>query len=81
MAVHSPENFSHPNPFARNGVRPGSVRPPVLFVQGPFALIFMLVQCTIYYMAYEVMHTYLYAQLSIYLLIVPFDKPTIILCR
>ena len=32
-------------------------------------------------MAYQVMHTYLYAQLSIYLLIVAFDKPTIILCH
>ena len=42
MSVRSPKNFSPPNPFAQNAVRQGSVRPPVLFVQGPFARIFML---------------------------------------
>ena len=35
----SPQNFSPPNLFAQNAVRPGFVRPPVLNVQGPFALI------------------------------------------
>ena len=34
-----PKKFSPPNPFAQNAVRLVSVRPPVLNVQGPFALI------------------------------------------
>ena len=31
--------FFAPNPFAQNAIRPGSVRPPVLNVQGLFVLI------------------------------------------
>ena len=36
------QKFLPPIPFAQNAVRPGSVRPPVLFLQVPFAHIFML---------------------------------------
>ena len=32
-------NFFAPTLFARNAIRPGSIHPPVLFVQGPFAFI------------------------------------------
>ena len=39
MAVRLPKKISPPNPFAKNAVSPGSVRPPVLNIQGLFAFI------------------------------------------
>ena len=44
MAVRLPKKFLALNLFIQKAVRPGSVRPTVLFVQGPFALI----QCMYY---------------------------------
>ena len=45
MAVLSPQNF---RPRTRSPGMPGSVRPPVLNIQGPFALILsMYYVCTI----------------------------------